>query len=104
VTKHDDQKQRGEERVYFRVCSTSQSIIKGSQGRKLKEKQKLAMEKYCLLACSPWLVQPAFLYYPGVLARLAPPTMGCVLFCRSSVRLKKSIYYKPTPSFKIIYF
>ena len=43
------------------VCLTGyiQSIIRGSQGRNLEaETEAEAMEECCLLAYSPWLVQP----------------------------------------------
>ena len=34
-----------------------------------------AMKECCLLFCSPWLAQPAFLYHPG------PPIRGGTTYC-----------------------
>ena len=63
---HHDQKRVGEERIYSTYTSTSQFITEGSQdrlkqARNLKERADAeAMEGCCLLACFPWLAQPAF--------------------------------------------
>lgn len=48
-------------RVYFSYMSTSQFIIEGRQGRDLvAEIEAESIEEYFLLACPPWLSQPAF--------------------------------------------
>ena len=50
------------ELVYLANSSRSLSIIGGSQGRNLEVGTKAeAMEECCLLACTSWFVQPAFL-------------------------------------------
>jgi hypothetical protein len=70
--KHHDRKQLGKNRAYFTHRSLVQFIIKSSEGRNLKAGQESkaravaeAMEGFCLLACSSWLVQPAFLQNRG---------------------------------------
>jgi hypothetical protein len=41
-------------------------IMKGNQGRNLEAGTNAeAIKEYCLLAWSPWLAQPAFVYHPG---------------------------------------
>jgi hypothetical protein len=51
VIKHYDQKQLGEERVYFIL--SLQSTVEGSQGRNLEAGTEAeAMEECCFLACS----------------------------------------------------
>jgi hypothetical protein len=61
-----DHKQLGKEIVYFTYTSTSQSIIKESQGRDLGVGIAAeAVEVHYLLACSPWLFQYVLLYYAG---------------------------------------
>jgi len=58
-------KQLGKEWVYSILIS--QVIVQGSQGRTQgwnleAEAEAEAMEKRCLLTCSLWLAQSAFLY------------------------------------------
>ena len=38
-----------------------------------------AMEECCLLACSPWLAHPAFLYSRGLPLEMIPPMIGWAL-------------------------
>ena len=65
--KHYDPKLLGEERVYFThnsiltVHHHKKSGQEPTQGRDLEGTDAEAMEGNCLLACSPWLAQPAFL-------------------------------------------
>jgi hypothetical protein len=63
--KHHDQRHLGQERVYMGYPSTSLSIIEGSQYRN-SSRDLETMEDCCLLACSPWLAQLAFLYNSGL--------------------------------------
>jgi hypothetical protein len=64
--KHHDKKQPAEKRVYFTHRSIEQLIRRrieliGLIVRNLEaEADAEAMEGCCLLACSPWLAQPAF--------------------------------------------
>ena len=65
---HCDQKQLGEEGVYFAHTSVELFITNGNwqelrQGRNLEEAgaDAEAMEGCCSLACSPWLARPAFI-------------------------------------------
>jgi hypothetical protein len=62
LMKHHGQEQFGEERVIACTHSYHTSLLEGSQDRNLEAGAIVeAMEKYCLLACSPWLVQSVFL-------------------------------------------
>jgi hypothetical protein len=57
-------KQVGEERVYSAYISTLQLIIKvrtGTQAGQEAGADAEAMEECSLLACFPWISQPAFL-------------------------------------------
>ena len=61
-------KQIGEERVYLVYISITLFITKESPGQELKQGRNLevgadaeAMEECCLLTCSLWLTQSAFL-------------------------------------------
>jgi hypothetical protein len=58
-------KQVGEERVYSAYTSTLLLITKRKSGQELKQVRKQeheeAMEGCSLLACLPWLAQPALL-------------------------------------------
>jgi hypothetical protein len=61
-------RQVGEERVYSAYTCTLLFITKGSFGQELKQGRNLeagadaeAMEECCLLDCSLWFAQPAFL-------------------------------------------
>jgi hypothetical protein len=81
VMRHHDQEQVGKERVYLVYTSTPQFIIKGCRKRNLKQGSMLEagadaedMEGCCLLACSPWLAQPAFLQNPG------PPAQDGIIY------------------------
>lgn len=73
--KHHDQRQLGEERVCFSLQFSGHTLSQrenraGTQGRNLKVGAEAeTMEKYCLLACSPWLVQTVALQHPGHLLR-----------------------------------
>lgn len=61
VVKHD-QKQPGEERVYFTLqLKSGQELKTGAWRQILKER----MEELCLLASSSRLAKLAFLYNPG---------------------------------------
>ena len=65
VMKHHDQKQLGEERVYFTHHSynspTKAVRVETHKGRNLEAGADAeAMEGCCLLPCFPWLAQPAF--------------------------------------------
>lgn len=66
VIKHHDLKQLGEDRTY--LAYRSQFIFRGNQGRNVEAR---TMEGRWVLACSPWLSQPAFLYHPE--SPLGPP-------------------------------
>lgn len=71
--KHQEQKQFGEERVYFRLQHSAHSLIvrARAEGRDLEtEIEAKAMEECCLLAFSSWLAQSATFYNPG------PPVQG----------------------------
>lgn len=60
--KHQDQKQPGEERMDFTHSSTEEFIINSSEGKNLEAGfDAVAMEEGCLLDCSPFLDQAAFL-------------------------------------------
>jgi hypothetical protein len=68
--KHYEQKQLGEEQVYFAHSSVTSYITEkiraGTQGRNLEARSEAeAMMECCLLACFPWLLQSAFLYNLG---------------------------------------
>jgi len=66
-----DEEHVGEERVYFAYTSTSLVITEGSWGRNMEaEADEEASEGCCLLHCSSWPAQPAFLQNPG------PPAQG----------------------------
>lgn len=59
--KHHDQKQLAEEKAYLPYTSISKE-----QGRNLKAgTEEEAMEEHCLLACSSWVGQFAFLHNAG---------------------------------------
>lgn len=66
--KHHDQKQVGEERAYSVYVSTlySKIRIETQTGQKPEAGGDAeAMEGCCLLACSSWVAQPAFLENSG---------------------------------------
>jgi hypothetical protein len=77
MMKHHDQKLLGEERV-LHFCFHISIRHQRKSGQELKWSRNLeagaddaqVMEGCCLLVCSPWLAQPAFLYNPG------PPVQG----------------------------
>ena len=65
--KHHGQKQHGEEGVYLPSMSEV-TVYLGKSGQELKQGRDLevgadaeAIEECCLLACSLWFAQPAFL-------------------------------------------
>jgi uncharacterized protein YgbK (DUF1537 family) len=62
VMKDCGQKQLVRERVCFAYTSTSQFTMKGNWGKSQEAGADAeAMKECCLLACSLWLAQPAFL-------------------------------------------
>lgn len=68
VIKIHDQKQLGKERVYFSLQFSNytpslREVRTGPQSKNLVVRTEgKTSEKCCLLACSLWLAQPAFLY------------------------------------------
>ena len=63
MIKLHNQEQLDEERVDLALTSQPQYTMKGSQDRSVEAGTEAeAMEKHCLLACSPWLAQPVFKY------------------------------------------
>ena len=69
-----------------RCCSSPEEVRTGTQAGQEAGADAEAVEGCCWLACFPWLVQPAFLYNPGLPAQgwhhpqwagsgMAPPTM-----------------------------
>jgi hypothetical protein len=76
VPKPHDQKQLGEERVYFvtqLINLSSKEVRAGSHSRNLEAGADTeAMEGKLITGLSSWLAQPAFLYHPG--PGVAPPT------------------------------
>ena len=67
VMKHYDQKQVGEERVLLAYTSM---LLELKQDNNLEAGADAeVMEGCCLLACSSWLTQPAFLQNPALSAR-----------------------------------
>lgn len=68
MTKHHDQKQFEEDRIYFNFQLSGDSVSPRevraeTQGRNLEaEAEAEATDECCLLAFSPWLAQPACLY------------------------------------------
>ena len=61
MIEHHDQKQLGEERVYFSLPSTPWSIIKGSQGRNLKAGIKTYSTGVLLIGLLPMTCSACFL-------------------------------------------
>lgn len=69
VIKHQDHRQLEEERLF----GLHVPIIlhhKGKSGQELKEE---GMEEYCLLVCTSWIAQFAFLYKSGSRVQGMPP-------------------------------
>ena len=67
LRKHHDQKQLGEERVYF-LLQLSGHIPPLTEVR--AGTQAEAVEECFVLACSPWISQPAFLHSSDHLSRV----------------------------------
>ena len=75
--KHHDQKQLGEEKIYFSLYLHLTVHWEESQGRNPEVGTKPELrEDHCLLVCSPWLAQFAFLAPRTTRLGVSPPTMG----------------------------
>jgi len=60
--KHHDQKLPGEEKVYFSYCLSLREVRAGTQDRDPEAGTEAeTTQQHCLLTCSPWLTQFAFL-------------------------------------------